>query len=41
LSIYNQRQLDAIAKSLKTRPRQALGFMTPSEAFAEAVAMAT
>ncbi len=38
LSIYNQRQLDAIAKSLNTRPRKTLGFMTPSEAFAEAVA---
>jgi IS30 family transposase len=38
LSIYNQRQLDAVAKSLNTRPRKTLGFMTPSEAFAEAVA---
>ena len=38
LSVYNQRQLDAIAKSLNTRPRKTLGFMTPSEAFAEAVA---
>jgi IS30 family transposase len=38
LSIYNQRQLDAIANSLNTRPRKTLGFMTPSEAFAEAVA---
>ncbi|HWT80344.1 MAG TPA: IS30 family transposase [Candidatus Methylomirabilis sp.] len=38
LSIYNQRQLDAIAKSLNTRPRKALGFMAPCEAFAEAVA---
>jgi IS30 family transposase len=38
LSIYNQRQLDVIAKSLNTRPRKALGFMTPCEAFAEAVA---
>ena len=38
LSIYNQRQLDAIAKSLNTRPRKTLGFMTPCEAFAEAVA---
>jgi transposase, IS30 family len=36
LSIYNQRQLDA--KSLNTRPRKTLGFMTPCEAFAEAVA---
>jgi IS30 family transposase len=38
LSIHSQRQLDAIAKSLNTRPRKALGFMTPCEAFAEAVA---
>ena len=38
LSVHNQRQLDAIAKSLNTRPRKALGFMTPCEAFAEAVA---
>ena len=38
LSIYNHRQLDAIAKSLNTRPRKTLGFMTPCEAFAEAVA---
>jgi IS30 family transposase len=38
LSIYNQRQLDVIAKSLNTRPRKTLGFMTPCEAFAEAVA---
>jgi IS30 family transposase len=38
LSIYNQRQLDAIAKSLNTRPRKTLGFMTPCGAFAEAVA---
>ena len=38
LSIYNQRQLDSIAKRLNTRPRKTLGFMTPCEAFAEAVA---
>jgi transposase, IS30 family len=38
LSIYSQRQLDAFAKSLNTRPRKTLGFMTPCEAFAEAVA---
>jgi IS30 family transposase len=38
LSIYNQRQLDAIARSLNTRPRKTLGFVTPSEAFANAVA---
>ena len=34
-----QRELDAIARSLNTRPRQTLGWMTPSEAFANAVAM--
>jgi IS30 family transposase len=39
LSIYNQRQLDAIARSLNTRPRKTLDFVTPSEAFANAVAM--
>jgi transposase, IS30 family len=38
LSGYSQRQLDAIARSLNTRPRKTLGFMTPSEAFANAVA---
>jgi len=38
LSVYNQRQLDAIARSLNRRPRKTLGFMSPSEAFAEAVA---
>jgi IS30 family transposase len=34
-----QRQLDAIAHSLNTRPRQTLGWMTPSQAFANALAM--
>ena len=38
LSVYNQRQLDAIARSLNTRPRKTLAFMSPSEAFARAVA---
>ena len=32
-------ELDAIARSLNTRPRQTLGWMTPSQAFAEAVAL--
>jgi IS30 family transposase len=41
LSVYNQRQLDAIARSLNGRPRKTLGFMSPSEAFAEAVASTT
>jgi IS30 family transposase len=38
LSVYSQRQLDAIARVLNGRPRKTLGFMSPSEAFAEAVA---
>ena len=39
LSQCSQRELDAIARSLNTRPRQTLGWMTPSKAFAKAVAM--
>jgi IS30 family transposase len=39
LSQVTQRELDAIARSLNTRPRQTLGWMTPSQAFAEAVAL--
>ena len=39
LSQCTQRELDAIARSLNTRPRQTLGWMTPSRAFAEAVAL--
>ena len=39
LSQCSQRELDAIARSLNTRPRQTLGWMTPSQAFAHAVAM--
>ena len=38
LSQCTQRELDAIARSLNTRPRQTLGWMTPSQAFANAVA---
>ncbi|MFZ0059192.1 MAG: IS30 family transposase, partial [Acidimicrobiales bacterium] len=34
-----QRELDAIARSLNNRPRQTLGWMTPSQAFAKAVAL--
>jgi IS30 family transposase len=41
LSQCTQRELDAIARSLNTRPRQTLGWMTPSQAFAEAVALTT
>lgn len=33
LSIYPQRDLDAIADSLNTRPRACLGFQTPEEVF--------
>jgi IS30 family transposase len=39
LSQCSQRELDAIARSLNTRPRQTLGWMTPFQAFAEAVAL--
>ncbi len=39
LSQCTQRELDAIARSLNTWPRQTLGWMTPSQAFADAVAM--
>jgi IS30 family transposase len=39
LSHCSQRELDAIARSLNTRPRQTLSWMTPSQAFANAVAM--
>jgi IS30 family transposase len=39
LSQCSQRELDAIARSLNTRPRQTLGWVTPSQAFAEAVAL--
>jgi transposase, IS30 family len=39
LSQCSQRELDAIARSLNTRPRQTLGWMTPSKAFADAVAL--
>jgi IS30 family transposase len=37
-SICNQWQLDAIAKSTQHQASEHLGFMTPCEAFAEAVA---
>jgi IS30 family transposase len=39
LSGYDQARLDEIAAELNGRPRQTLGWLTPSEAFAHAVAM--
>jgi IS30 family transposase len=39
MSALTQRELDTIARSLNGRPRQTLGWLTPSEAFANAVAM--
>jgi transposase, IS30 family len=39
LSQCSQRELDGIARFLNTRPRQTLSWMTPSQAFANAVAM--
>jgi transposase, IS30 family len=39
LAAVTQNQLDAVADELNGRPRQTLGFHTPSEKFAEAVAL--
>lgn len=39
VSGYTQRQLDAIARRLNTRPRQTLEFRTPAEVLHEAVAL--
>ena len=39
LSVYGQARLEKVAAELNGRPRQTLGWMTPSEAFARAVAL--
>jgi IS30 family transposase len=39
LSHVTQRQLDAVAKKLNTRPRQTLGWRTPADVLADTVAL--
>ena len=39
LAGVTQRRLDAVAAELNGRPRQTLGWLSPSQKFAEAVAM--
>jgi IS30 family transposase len=39
LAAYSQAQLDRVAAELNGRPRQTLGWRSPSEAFANVVAM--
>jgi IS30 family transposase len=39
VSHYTQRQLDAIARKLNTRPRQTLNWQTPAQVFAATVAL--
>ena len=41
LAKVSQEELDAVAAELNGRPRQTLGWVSPSEKFAEAVAMIT
>ena len=41
LAAVTQQQLDAVAEELNDRPRQTLGFRSPSEVFDEAVALTT
>ncbi len=38
LSVFTQRQLDAVARKLNTRPRKTLGYKTPAAMLLEAVA---
>ena len=39
LSVHSRRHLDAVARELNERPRQTLGWMTPSQKLAELVAL--
>jgi IS30 family transposase len=39
LSVHSQADLDAVASALNRRPRQTLGWMTPSQALAKVVAL--